>query len=310
MKKIIIIVFVMVAVIGGILFTVGIVNNKRHTVVNAYELTEEYKNITIDVSETDVYFKVSEDGKTKMVAEETEKQKHTVQIIDGVLTITREDNKKWYEKMFDFGDSTKITVYMPNTEDYGNLNVKASTGNLTVEKGFVFDNILSDRSTGNTDIKAVVNGKIDATASTGNITVSETTCKVATVKVSTGKVAFNNVRIEGDLTLSSSTGNITLNDLSCENLAVAVSTGNVNLIETVANGNFIASASTGNIIFYNFDAETIKITVSTGSVTGTIKTEKNFYCTSDTGRVIVPKTDGGLCDIKVSTGDIILEISK
>ena len=288
----------------------GIVNNKRHTVVNAYELTEEYKNITIDVSETDVYFKVSEDGKTKIVAEETEKQKHTVQIIDGVLTITREDNKKWYEKMFEFGDSTKITVYMPNTEDYGNLNVKASTGNLTVEKGFVFDNILSDRSTGNTDIKAVVNGKIDATASTGNITVSETTCKIAIVKVSTGKVAFNNVRIEGDLTLSSSTGNITLNDLFCENLAVAVTTGNISLTETVASGNFTASASTGNIVFYNFDAETIKITASTGSVTGTIKTEKNFYCTSDTGRVIVPKTDGGLCDIKVSTGDIILEISK
>ncbi|MBQ9513975.1 MAG: DUF4097 family beta strand repeat protein [Clostridia bacterium] len=310
MKKIIIIIFVAIAVTGGILFTVGIVKNKQSTVVNAYELTEEYKNITIDVATTDVYFKVSEDGKTKMVAEEAENEKHTVQIIDGVLTITREDNKKWYEKMFDFGSGAKLTLYLPNANDFADLNIKVSTGNVAVEKGFIFDNIVLDGSTGNTDIKAVVKGNIGATASTGDISISETTCKTATIKVSTGKVFLSSVSIDEDLAISSSTGNITLNELTCINLALSVSTGNISLTETVASGKFTASASTGNITFNNFDAETIKITASTGSVRGSIKTDKNFYCTSDTGRVSVPKTDGGLCDIKVSTGDIVLEISK
>lgn len=310
--KVLICVGIILAIIGGIVLTVGFINSDKNkkTITNTYKITDSFTSFAIDSSTANVEFKPSENDSTEVICQEREKIKYNVCVSDGALTVSVEDNLKWYEKIFNFGIiKDKITVILPSG-DYDNLNIKCTTGNVKTAKEISFKSVEIRLTTGGVELNSNVseNAKIEST--TGNIVLNDLNCKNATLSATTGNVTLNSATVSESLSITATTGNVRLNKSNYGRVSIALTTGNVTLSETVSEGKTQIKCTTGNVRFDKADSGEIHVATTTGNVTGTLKSDKSFYCESNTGRRVYPHTEGGKCEIKTSTGDIIIEIVK
>ncbi len=305
-------------VIGAIIFT-GVMTvlkwdfTKLSTVkyqTNTHEITDNFKNLSIETDTADIDFVMSENDKILVVCKEQENLKHNVCVLDTTLQIKLEDKRQWYEHIgINFGN-TKITVYLPQGE-YGDLNVKNSTGDIKIAKDFSFKSIDIKGSTGHvTNLASVQNG-IKIKRSTGDIKIENITAYSLDLTVSTGKINVKNIKCETDIKIKVSTGKATLTNAECKNLVTDGNTGDFTLENVKCSEKLTAWRSTGDVTLNLCDAKEITVKTDTGDVTGTLLSDKIFIVSTDTGKVDVPKsTTGGKCEITTDTGDIKIKISK
>ena len=158
--KVLLIVGSLFVIAGGVLLGVGIAKGIKQPndplITNPYSFEDGFKSFDFDLSVADLEFKASEDGTYKVECVEKEKLYHEVKVEGETLTVVSKDTYKWYEKMFGYNGNLKVTVYMPSGA-YGDLNIKASTGDIIIPEAFTFDNITAALSTGDTNIRAKVN---------------------------------------------------------------------------------------------------------------------------------------------------------
>ena len=277
---------------------------------NDYEISEDYKDISITTDTTDVVFVPSENEKTLVVCHEQNNVKHSVTVQDGTLVIAVQDMRKWYEHIgVNFG-TPKITVYLPNAE-YGALSMQGSTGNVKIPKDFRFARLDILVSTGSVTNFASAADEMHIKTSTGNICVEGISAGALDLSVSTGKVTVSNVACRDDITVKGTTGKANLTHVTCRNLTSSGSTGSVSMENVTATGGFSISRSTGNVKFRGCDAAEITVKTDTGNVTGSLLTDKVFITQSDTGSIDVPRTiTGGKCEITTDTGNIRLTVEK
>ncbi len=276
---------------------------------NTYEIAEEFNDISIKTETADIVFLKSDDEKCKVVCCEDEKVKHSVSVVDGVLTIGVEDTRKWYEYILWFSN-LKVTVYLPKTE-YSSLVIEESTGNIELSTDFKFKNMDVSLSTGNVKCSASATETIKISASTGSVSVKNISVGTLDISVSTGKVSVLDVVCEGNVTIGVSTGETYLKNVTCKNLTSSGDTGEISLKNVIASEKFAIERSTGDVEFERCDAAEIFIKTDTGDVEGSLLTEKVFIVNTDTGEKDVPNTHtGGRCEITTDTGDIEIRISK
>ncbi len=277
---------------------------------NDYEISEDYKDISITTDTADVVFVPSENAKTLVVCHEQNNVKHSVTVQDGTLVIAVQDMRKWYEHIgVHFGTPT-ITVYLPNAE-YGALSVQDSTGSVKIPKDFRFARMDILVSTGSVTNFASAAEEMHIKTSTGNICVENISAGALDLSVSTGKITVCDVACRDDITVKGTTGKANLTNVTCRNLNSKGSTGNMFLENVRATGAFSISRSTGNVKFRGCDAAELLVKTDTGNVTGTLLTDKVFITQSDTGSIDVPKTiTGGKCEITTDTGNIKITVEK
>lgn len=292
-----------------------------------YEINEEFSNISIDVDTTDVKFVSSGDGKCSVECYETEKMRHSVKVVDGVLKIENNDTRKWYEFIGINSGSPKITVSLPAGE-YGALSVKSHTGDVEISREFNFESIDILENTGDVASFASVSGGIKIATDTGRVCVENASAASLMIETSTGSVKLSDVTCEGDIEVVVSTGKASLSRVSCKSLISKGSTGDLELNGVVASERFsierstgdvelkasraetlLIETNTGDVELEGSDASEIFIKTDTGDVEGTLLTEKVFITKTDTGRVRVPNSiTGGRCEITTDTGDIEISI--
>lgn len=273
---------------------------------NEYEITEDFKNISLESDTADIIFALSDDGKCKIVCYEASNKKHSVGVQDDTLTI-KVNKKAWYHYIGINLGSPKITLYLPNNE-YSSLLLKASTGDVKIPEELKFQNASITVSTGSTEFYATVIEKLKIKADTGAISVKGSSLGLLELTTSTGKIAVSDASCT-DANITVSTGKAELNNIQCNNLISRGDTGDFTLNNVVASGDFNFVRSTGDIKFDGCDAAEINIRTDTGDVTGSLLTDKVFITSTDTGAVNVPKTlSGGKCEITTDTGDIKITI--
>lgn len=319
MKKIIILPIILgsVLLVSGVALTVYAARKISNAsgaghIQNSYDIEEEYTSFNAQLSTADFEIKVSNDGKTKVDCDEKEKQHHEVKVVDNTLYVTLVDERRWYERWFDWDfRNMKITVYVPE-KAYENLDIKTSTGFIKTPREISLKKLNAKASTGNITIASNVEEKIQAQASTGDITVDGVTTTDIHIKTSTGDITLNNVTANGDIDTECSTGSVKLNNTTFVNLDSQASTGNIKLIDSVGSKHIKIKRSTGSVRFEDSDAETLDIETDTGSVKGTLLTSKIFDVDTDTGSKKYPRgsTTGGLCRIKTDTGSIDISIKE
>lgn len=243
-------------------------STNRH-VTNEHKITQEYKSVSVATDTADILFAPSETAETTVVCHEREGELHSVMVREGILEITLDDTRKWYEHIgISFG-STKITVYLPQKE-FESIAVKTTTGDIQLE---------------------------DLSANTLELNVS------------TGKIEATDIACKGDLQAAVSTGDAILKNITCQNLISRGNTGKLSLTRVIAKGRFDLERSTGDLYFDGCDAAEIFSVTDTGDVRGTLLTDKVFMAQSDTGRIEVPKSvNGGRCEITTDTGDIKISV--
>ncbi len=297
-------------VAGGTVFAIGVASASKNInkQTNEHELTEDFNNFNIDLTISDLEFKVSEGATKKVVCQETDKYYHEVKIENNTLKIKQIDNRKWHERIFDFSTSfMKVQVYLP-AGAYNDLVIENSTGNITIPHDYSFNTSNVKLSTGDINFKANVTESLEFKTSTGNINLSDLTAKNLTVNASSGDVTANNLAIIESVNIETSTGKINLTNVTSKNLKAKASTGKINLTNVLVEEHIELNASTGDINLNDSDAKTLHIKTSTGNVKGTLLTAKRFVTHTSTGKVNVPPTDGELCEIETSTGDINIQI--
>ncbi len=241
-----------------------------------YDFSESIYKFTANTNTADIVFLPSENEKTTVVCYQQKNIPHTVTAEDGikgyVLTISANDNRKWYEHIgISFG-TPKITVYLPKGE-YGSLLINCSTGNIKLPKNCCFEHIK--------------------------------------VKTSTGKITASDIQINEIFETKVSTGKVKATNITCNNFVSSGNTGEIYLENVIAKKEINITRSTGNIKFTGCDAKKVHIETNTGDVKGSLLSSKTFITKTDTGRIRVPQTyGGGLCEITTDTGDIDIILQK
>jgi len=275
---------------------------------HTYQISESFTNLSIKTTTANVLFAPSEDDSCKVVCYEQKNVEHAVSVQDGMLTVTVEDNREWYEHIGIGFQISKITVYLPQRE-YEDLSVINNTGNVEIPKNFAFESITVSESTGKVTCYACASRGIKLKASTGNIQVKNTSAGSLDLSTTTGSVTVSGVDCAGDAKVKVSTGSVKLTDVTCESLTSKGSTGSITLTNVIASEAFSIKTDTGSVRFDSCDASEIYVQTDTGSVTGTLLSDKVFFAESDTGSISVPKTTyGGRCEVTTDTGDIKLKI--
>ncbi len=238
---------------------------------SSYEITDDFSDILIKTDTADIVFLPSYDDKCKVVCYEKNKEKHSVSVLSGKLTVEIVDTRKWYDYIGINFTSPRITVYLPKAE-YSSLKIENSTGDIEISPDFFFENVDISLSTG--DIKC-------------NASVAE------------------------DIKIETSTGDVCLDRVCCKNLIASTSTGDISLRSVIAEEKILLETDTGDIELEASDAGEIFLQTSTGDVEGTLLSDKVFITETDTGSVDVPRTiTGGRCEITTDTGDISIEIKR
>ncbi len=275
---------------------------------NEYVIENDFQDLSVCVQTADVTFKPSEDGICRVVCREYDRVRHEISVEDGILMIQYKDMRRWYEYLAFSFRSPSVTVYLPEQE-YGNLNVQMSTGDVTVGKEFAFSNVKVKGSTGDVSCYASVSESVELGVSTGDLVLEGITVGNAKISTTTGDVLVRSIRSSGDFAVSVSTGNLRMEDVWCGTLSSTGSTGSVDLIRSFVSDKVELTRSTGNVRLDSCDASEISIRTTTGNVTGSLWTEKDFHASATTGRVRVPDTGtGGRCEIHTTTGNIQIEI--
>ena len=300
-------------VVGGTLFGVSAIMNAaipKKIETHDLGLVTPLQSFKFALTTSDVAFKVAEDGNARIECRESEKVYHTVENSGGTLTITQVNKKSWIENLADFGYDYRVTVYLP-AGIYNAMDFQCTTGNLSIPEGFVFSSMKAKSTTGNLSLSCGVLGEAELKNTTGNILVDKMSPSSLNASVSTGNITLKNGTVGGALKTSSSTGNTRLENMEADSFDAHASTGNITFSHSVCSGQLKAETSTGNVRFDEADCDTMKVKTSTGNVTGVLLSPKIFYATTSTGKVNVPhSTEGGLAEISTSTGNITITIKE
>ena len=198
-------------------------------ITNQYEITEEFYNITINVSTVDVQILPSPDSACTVVCHEKETLVHDVFVKDGALLITENDILTWtdYIEGINF-DDTYITIYLPeswyqnitisistgdvqmNDFAFDNLNIEVSTGDIKLENVIVHEGLFIDGGTGDVDFTSCDANRMDITLSTGDVNGTLLTPKIFQVTTSTGTINIPEDSSDGICKIRTSTGDITI----------------------------------------------------------------------------------------------------
>ncbi len=269
MKKALIIIGIVLLIIGGIILIISINNYvDPNKITNTHTVEKEFNNFDINLKTSNLEFKLSEDSSIKVVCEERINEYHNVSVEENTLKIKLVDERKWYERIFNWHKNTVI-VYLP-AATFENLNIISSTGNIKICEDFTFKNLNAKLSTGNVEIKSNVEKLLNIETSTGIIVLNGINANNLNIKCSTGNVSLIKTIVTEHIEIYTSTGNVCFEDSDADTIKVKVSTGNVR-------GTLLS-----NKIFY---AKT-----HTGRIN------------------VPQSTTGGICEIETSTGNINISI--
>ena len=320
--KIAILIASLLCVVGVAVCTMGLFKinfdfsqlNTQEPQTKTYEITEEFRRISIQTEDADVIFVFSDVDECRVVCQETKKQSHSVSVKEGLLentlVIQEEDSRKWYDHIGFSFEKISVTVYLPYNK-YVSLSIETDTGDVEIPDFFTFTSVNMETDTGDVSFgNCVVGAGMNIETDTGDISLKGATIfGDLKIKTDTGKVSCVGGCAKS-MDVKSNTGDVKIEHFDGEgSIVVNSDTGDVTFYRTTAGESITVKTDTGDVEFERSDAASIFVETDTGDVEGSLLSEKIFFTESDTGDIHVPRgTSGGRCEIRTDTGDIEIEI--
>ncbi len=186
-------------------------NAKYEEKIYEEDYNEDIKNIIIDVDNSKVIIRESENYKISIQYYETKDQKYEIKEYDD--TISFKENNEFKLFNFDFGfifEAKQVIVYVPNGV-MSQIKIRTSNGKI------IFDN--------ETTLKA---NNIDLKTDNGSVEISYLVTNSLAIKTSNGKINLNNIsaeRVDAD----TSNGSINIENLTSEDIRLDTSNGKISL---------------------------------------------------------------------------------
>lgn len=277
--------------------------------LNTYEISQEFRSVSIRTDTADIAFVLSPDGKCKVECYEDVNAKHSVTVNENTLSVQLVDHRQWYDYIGIHLNTPRVIVYLPVSE-YTELFVQGSTGDVQIPRDFTCNNIDISTNTGDIEVSASTTGPMILKTRTGDITLKNMSAGTMKLTILMGLITVNGAVCHGDISIHVSTGETDLTNVVCKKIVSKGDTGDIVLNQVVAEEIISIERSTGDVRFHGSDALGIFVETDTGDVTGSLLTGKYFMVETDTGSVDVPKdSHGGRCGITTGTGDVQITIS-
>ncbi|MBR2617427.1 MAG: DUF4097 family beta strand repeat protein, partial [Clostridia bacterium] len=284
MKRITTTLYISLALIllGIILATVGLAVNgfnfKKFDMTKIEEKTfavsAPFTSVSVETGATDVRFAPSQTGAGASVVSRVDKKiQYSVEVVNGVLTVTRKDTRKWYDYIGIRFAKQYVTVYLPEGE-YQNLTVTGTTGDVTVPSNFTFATVNVKMSTG--DIRYSASAKnVSLEVTTGDISFTGNAESVR-IKGTTGDYAVRRATVTEGITVNATTGDVEMENVTAQTLAISLSTGEVDLNNVLTVGKTEITARTGDVELSYCDAGEYNVKTTTGDVEMSLLTPKIY----------------------------------
>lgn len=262
-----------------------------------YIKTEEavidpFSEISINCPNGSIRILPSKEEACLVVFSDIEQADHVVKVQDGILRISRDDNRKWYDLkslIGFFAKSPEITVYLPAAE-YEGLTVKTASGDIFISN-------ISAKS-------------VSLKSTSGDILLENASgCTQFSAEATSGDIRIENVVEGGTLDITSTSGKITVFNASCRKFSSTATSGDITLTDVTTGKALHIAATSGEVEFTRCDAAEITVNTTSGDVTGSVLSEKLFRANTTSGDTVIPKgNSGGICDITTTSGDIYVDI--
>ena len=258
-------------------------------VTKNYPVSGSFSSVSVTEYYADVQLRASRDGSVSVTTRDTQDVTHTVQVVNGTLTISRPEPNLGQRIFHDDDDDPTVIVYLP-AGDYGSLTVNTTAGDIESAGQLNFASANLTSTAGDIDITGSVTQSLVCTTTTGDVEV--------------------NSPAAGAVQISTNTGDAELTGVSAQSLSIHTNTGDADLERPVAAGAIEISTTTGDIELERSDAASLTLSTTSGDVEGSLLTGKTFSASSTSGRVSVPaSTPGaGACNVSTTSGSIRLTV--
>ena len=257
-----------------------------------HEVSESFRNISINDLECDVTIVPAQDGPCRVVCYENDKIGNDVAVKEDTLMITRKDRRPWYEHFgIWWSQNNTVTVYLPERE-YESLYLKTVSGEITMANSFTFREAKLLSTSGDIAFTGRTQGDLFVKTTSGDITLRD---------------------IEAQATeVHSTSGDITLLHSSAAELMMKSTSGTIKAEAVTAKGHAELITTSGDIRLRESDAASFYIKSTSGDVRGTLLSGKIFNTHTTSGSVHTPpsKEGAGECKIHTTSGDIRIDIGE
>ena len=258
--------------------------------VHSYSIDALPSQINIESINNRVEFRITEEDEWRVECRDQEKVYHTVELVDGVLTIKEIDERRWYEWIGIFTQlrPTTIIVYLP-AGSYDTLDIRSTSSDIVVPEGFTFSDVTLHNTSGDISF---------ASAATGAMSVKNTS---GDIRITGG--------VNGNLNVTNGSGCIEIKDATPLAAKIQNTSGIICLQNVVCQEACEIKNTSSRIELERCDAASFDIQNTSGDIRGSILSGKMFDCHATSGSVRVPdNAAGGTFKAKTTSGSIKITI--
>lgn len=263
--------------------------NTANMVTKNYPVSAGFTDISITEYYADVKLRTSRDGSISVTTRDAEDVTHTVQVVNGTLTISRPEptmGERWFH---DDDDDPTVILYLP-AGNYGSLTVNTTSGDVETAGQLNFSAANLTTVSGDVDLAGSVTGAVNCTTTSGDIELKGPTLGAVQTNTTSGDTEITGAVIQS---------------LKAESVS-----GDMDLERTTASGAIEISTTSGDVELESVDAASLAIDTTSGEVEGSLLSGKNFSVSSTSGRVNVPASTAGAgaCTVSTTSGSIRLTV--
>jgi len=272
LMKILLVMWLVIAVGLTSLLVYGVLNNKRSTgfftlIQNSMDSSlsvqkdenieiNNINKINLDFSSSDIIIQTTDEPNIRVVQKSSKKltddEKFTVTNKDNEVTIKRSNSQRNFT-IFNFGNSQeKIELYIPKNYNK-DLDLHSSSGNIVFNSDITLGNIRCKSSSGNLSGENNITARdISLLVSSGNIDFEALISSTYKFQATSGNIKINSLSGAGNLQTTSGNINLRYRDIT-EYLNASAGSGNIDLvIPKSLSFEFNGNCNSGNIKS-NFD---------------------------------------------------------
>lgn len=285
--------------------------NTRHLEKKMYSLSDDFDSIKVDIGDANVYFVLSEDNNCRIETMETKNMSYDIEVIDGELIISVNNNEKWYDRMVFFSwEEEKMIIQLPKSE-YEMIYVKNKYGDVKISDKLSITDVDITVNSGDVKLSGIKNSEnINVDSNSGDVKLSNIEkADNINIKSKSGYIKLSDIEKSKTVSLKANSGDIKVNDCTAKDIQLQTNSGDVETKKLLAESSIVVQTNSGEVDLSKNDAEEFNIKTNSGDVTCSFLTDKIFITHSNSGDIHVPDSvSGGKCEIKTNSGDIRVKI--
>lgn len=193
--------------------------------IATYPAQNSFSAIQVDVTDCDVKLLPSQDGTCRVECPESQTSHYTVEVIQGILTVSQDEAGAWYHHVGIYMGPVELTIYLPQNQ-YERLSVDSLSGTVTVPDNFSFHTVQVYTTSGSVYLTAQVSEEVCVDTVSGELELIGTQPQALRLQSTSGNVALTDCDAQA-IHIETISGNVSAALTSSKTFSVQTVSGDV-----------------------------------------------------------------------------------